>query len=174
MEMVFLSWEEWATVAAYLHLTAIQKYISSLIRTASVMKWRWAEHCEVHWSWRQKGRRVQHAGRVLTPHTRRMKGRKQHSQPYSPSYTQPNSTYNDATLRSCKDHCHGNLQLEEENTVESVAHGPGEEEAAEQVQVWLEALGLVEQRWSVWLQQPCIWETEAWPVTHLQTKTSYI
>ena len=40
---------------------------------------------------------------------------------------------------------HGNLQLEEEDAVEGVAHGPGEEEVAEQVKVGLQALFLVVQ-----------------------------
>lgn len=46
-----------------------------------------------------------------------------------------------------KDDCHGNLQLEEENAVESMAHGPGEEEAAKQMKVGLQVLSLVTQSW---------------------------
>lgn len=38
---------------------------------------------------------------------------------------------------------HGNLQLEEENAVEGMAHGPGEEEVAKQMKVGLQALSLV-------------------------------
>lgn len=40
---------------------------------------------------------------------------------------------------------HGNLQLEEENAVEGMAHWPGEEEVAKQMQVGLQALSSVVQ-----------------------------
>lgn len=46
-------------------------------------------------------------------------------------------------------HHHGNLQLEEEDAVESMAHGPGEEEVAKQMKVGLQALSLVVQSYCV-------------------------
>lgn len=46
-------------------------------------------------------------------------------------------------------HHHGNLQLEEEDAVESMAHGPGEEEVAKQMKVGLQALSLVEQSYCI-------------------------
>lgn len=39
-------------------------------------------------------------------------------------------------------HHHGNLQLEEKNAVEGMAHGPGEEEMAKQMKVGLQTLCL--------------------------------
>lgn len=47
-------------------------------------------------------------------------------------------------------HRHGNLQLEEEDAVEGMAHGSGEEEVAKQMKVGLQTLGLVVQRY-LWL-----------------------